>query len=384
MTPEEIKYINDHLNDDVATLALRGGASPFVLMQIEARQRLCDKLPTILKNNNFIFPTRISTEQASSEITAQIKAGLINDATGTSADLTGGLGIDTIFMARHSRRHHYIELNPDHCDAARNNLPLFLDNVEIHNTDAESFIRSTTDHFSFVYIDPARRGNCNSKVFRLEDCSPNILELKPLIMSKCEQLIVKLSPMLDTTEAIEKLKAERIVIISIENECKELVAVCSNNTTDSCTIEAIEVNKHGRWEFSNRLVRLDNLVRLDRLDNLGYLYEPYAAMMKSGLYREMEAAYGVRMVAQSSHLFLSEKRIDFPGRVFKITQIEPFNKKSVKSIRKANITVRNFPISVSEVRKRFGIADGGDVYLFLTTDNQGNKLIITCRKDTEK
>jgi len=392
LTEAQINFIKSHEAEDTSKLALlyssaskkgmcdlEGEELRFALMQIEARQRLKDKLPTILQKREFLFPTRISTEQASSEVTAALKEETITKTkTGVSADLTGGLGIDTIFMGRNSKRHHYVELNPEHCAAAENNLPLFMNNVVIHNTDAESFIRETEERFDFVYADPARRNESNSKVFMLEDCMPNILDLKPLIMSKSQLLIVKLSPMLDITQAIDKLAPERLIIVSLENECKELIAICGHGECKRCVIEAVEINKRGRWQEC--LGEADGIGCLYGVPEAGMvMYEPYAAMMKAGHYEELAAIYGMNMVAPSSHLFYGENR-DFPGRKFIIKEVREFTKNSIKDIKKANITVRNFPMSVAEVRKRFCITDGGDLYLFLTTDNENVKRIIICEK----
>lgn len=412
LSKEQILFIEEHLNEDVNKLALQ--KSPlsredtlFALLQIDARQRLQNKLPTILEKREFVFPSRISTEQASSEVTAELKAKILNDIylSGNiekSADLTGGLGIDTIFMARSSQRHHYIEINPEHAEAAENNLPLFLNNVTVHNTDAESFLKETDERFDFIYADPARRNESNGKVFRLEECTPNILELKPLIMSKSKWLMVKLSPMLDLTQAIEKLEAEKAIIVSVNDDCKEMIIVCGHSCDRKCTIEAIEINKRGIYR--EQLGNPDNIESPESLYGLPEagmrLYEPYAAMMKAGRFKELAVRYGVKMVAPSSHLFFAEikpasetgghsgwkdenrngENGSFPGREFMITKVSPFTKESIKEIRKANITVRNFPMSVAEIRKRFKVSDGGDLYLFLTTDTDGKKIIIHCEK----
>lgn len=386
----QILFIEEHRDEDVNKLALQ--KSPlsreemlFALMQIDARQRLKEKLPTILGKREFVFPTRISTEQASSEVTAELKKELVESLKNlgesmVSADLTGGLGVDSIFMAKGSKRHHYVELNPEHSKAAEVNLPLFLDNVVVHNMDAEKFLNETNERFDFVYADPSRRSESNSKVFRLEDCVPNILELKPLIMSKSRWLIVKLSPMLDITQAIEKMGAERVIAVSVNDECKELIVVCGKGEKKDCRIEAIEINRRGKWR-ENIEDSIENPGSLYGMPEAGMMiYEPYAAMMKIGHYEELAVKYGMKMVAPSSHLFFCKEKCGFPGREFIVKEVCTFTKNSIKGIKKANITVRNFPMSVAEVRKRFRIEDGGEIYLFLTTDNNGEKLIIRCEK----
>jgi len=409
LTKEQIEFIKAHEKDDAGKLALtysgggrkgdctlKGEELRFALMQIEARQRLKDKLPTILENREFVFPTRISTEQSSSEVTAKLKEELVRRLTTKnegiiSADLTGGLGIDTIFMGRASERHHYVEMNPEHSTAAEVNLPLFMDNAIVHNTDAESFIRETNEKFDFVYADPARRSESNSKVFMLEDCTPNILELKPLIMNKSQWLIVKLSPMLDVNQAAEKLGAEKIIVVSVNDECKELIVVCGHNVIDECEVEAVEIRrlaisdkrlgmKVEGFKISDEGLAMsdDGLYGIPEAGML--MYEPYSAMMKVGAFKQLAVRYGMKMIAPSSHLYYTETKNSFPGREFIIKEVSTFTKNSIKTIKKANITVRNFPMSVAEVRKRFGIQDGGDIYLFLTTDIQGNKIIIHCSK----
>lgn len=423
LTKEQLEFIEAHRDEDVGKLALLFGGKGrkgdctlegeelrFALMQVEARQRLREKLPTILEKREFVFPTRISTEQASSEVTAELKGKIIESLDNPekpetpdnpenpenpenpdypasqriSADLTGGLGIDTIYLAKGSKRHHYVEINPEHSAAADVNMPLFSDNIVVHNTDAESFLKETDERFDFVYADPARRSESNSKVFRLEDCVPNILELKPLIMSKSRWLIVKLSPMLDVTQAINKLGAEKVIVVSVNDECKELIVVCGHNDCKRCVIEAVEINKRGLF-----IENPDNPGHPENPENPDlygvpvagdYLYEPYAAMMKAGMYKELAVKYGMKMLAPSSHLYFAERNSRFPGREFVVREVSVFTKNSIKGIRKANITVRNFPMSVAEVRKRFGIAEGGENYLFLTTDSQGEKLMIRCEK----
>lgn len=418
LSDEQIAFIDGHRADDVGKLALMYGGRNrkglcaldgeelrFALIQIEARQRLKEKLPTILENREFVFPTRISTEQASSEVTAKVKAEIVRELLADkcgmviSADLTGGLGIDTIFMGKESQRHHYVEINPEHSAAAEVNLPLFMNNVTVHDTDAESFLKETNERFDFVYADPARRNENNSKVFRLEDCIPNILELKPVIMSKSHWLIVKLSPMLDVSQAIEKLEAERVIVVSVNDECKEMIVVCGQeNERRRCSVEAIEINRHGNWRVKyNDCVHGSDFKEEYGVPEVGMtIYEPYAAMMKAGLFKQLATKYGMKMLAPSSHLFFNDsgtsnkknnytetaasREDDFPGRKFVIKEISTFTKSSMKGIKKANITIRNFPMSVAGVRKRFEIQDGGDEYLFLTTDIQGNKLIINCKK----
>lgn len=393
LSKEQISFIESHKDDDVGHLALLFGGKGrnvdctlegddlrFALMQVDVRQRLKDKLPTILTKREFVFPSRISTEQASSEATAKLKAEILDKLNipdyRISADLTGGLGIDSIFMAKKSKKHHYVEINTNHSAAAENNLPLFLNNAIIHNTDAANFLKNTDEEFDFVYADPARRDNCNSKVFKLEDCSPNILELKPQIMHKSKWLIVKLSPMLDVTQAIEKLEAEKIVIVSVNNECKEMIAICGKSAEKECVVEAVEINKKGI--FIENIDKSDNL----EIDYYGmpesgmYLYEPYAAMMKAGRFKELAVRYDIKMIAPSSHLYFSKERINFPGREFLINDVTIFSKQAMKGIKKANITTRNFPMSVAEVKHRFKVEDGGNLYLFLTTDNLGRKLLM--------
>ena len=396
LTTQQLEYIAKYANEDTSRLALHQEASLtrdeqlFALQQIAARQRLRDKLPTIVNERRFIFPTRISTEQSSSELTAKFKATLLDEElgkndtaqrSGVSVDLTGGLGIDSIFMGTRSKRHHYVELNPIHSKAAAENLPLMMNNVEVHNADAETFIKTTEEHFDFIYLDPARRDDGGSKVFMLEDCTPNILGMMPVLRQKSEIVMVKLSPMLDVTQAIEKLRPTRVVVLSVNDECKELIAICHGQRR--CKLEAVEINKRGTFRLEE--TETEGVEQYGLPEAGMVLYEPYAAMMKAGMFSQMAARFGIKMIAKDSHLFFmpyseTAGHSNFPGRGFIITKIEKFNKKSFNGITKANIATRNFPMSVKEIRQRFKVGDGGELYIFCTTDNQGNKLILCCKK----
>lgn len=384
---EEIEvFVKTHIREDVRQLALRkhhiqGEELRTALMQIELRQRIMEKLPHFSSVEGVRFPSKLSTEQCSSERCATFKREIVGGFYEKGVDLTGGLGIDTLSLAQLCEQMTYIEQDADICQAARNNIPLMADNIEIRQMTAEEWLMSSDERIGLAFIDPARRDETGEKVFKTEDCIPNIKMLLPRLKARAEKVVIKLSPMLDLKECIETLKPEKLWIISVNNECKELVAVVGKDT-DETDIEAIELRKNGNARTSFKLSEEKNANgRYARKVEVGQVIaEPYAAQMKSGAWKTLCQRYNAEMIAPSSHLYVTEG--DFPGRQFTVAKICIFNKRNAAKILKgkANIAVRNFPMTVAQIRKRFGTAEGGERYIFLTTDTNNNRIIIECKK----
>ena len=389
-------FIRQHADADVRQLALQGTKDPevnltFALEQIAGRQKARTKLPSWAANDGIIYPPHLSMEQCSSETTALYKARLA-DRGETYVDLTGGFGVDFYFMSQGFSKRIYVEQNADLCTIVEHNMQaLGLQSAVVCSQTAEYL--SSMPHADVVYLDPARRNEHGGRTYSIEDCSPNVLELMPRLMEKAERVILKLSPMLDWHQAVEALKSvSEVHIVSVNNECKELLLVLGRQTSETLrlvcvngesTFEIIPTvgtnssqagNKQfPRWELSS--IRDQSLC----------LYEPNASIMKSGCFATLEERFPIQQIGPNSHLFISADEIhDFPGRSFEILAVSSMNKRelkeALKGIDRANIAVRNFPLSVAELRKRLKLKDGGEVYIFATTVGSDGHQLLVCRK----
>ena len=441
-------FIRQHQDDDVRQLAFLGSKypevdMPFALDQIRGRKMARVKLPRWASLEGIIYPPHISMEQCSSESTALYKAelaarllGLPASSSGTEmkaeneiefVDLTGGFGVDFSYIAaRLGVKSMYVERQAHLCDAAKENFGrLGLKNAIVKNGDGIEVLHSfhpkkkdvasaddslgitydqplsllkTNLGLKIIFIDPARRDDAGNKVVSLKDCTPDVTVLQEEMLSKADYVIVKLSPMLDWHRAISELSHVREVhIISVNNECKELLLVLSaRNMGDMEASSADGEVKHAgnlriycvndaqsfvcdELDMESSPVRIAPPV----LEEMLYLYEPNASLMKAGCFGVLSDRYDARMLSKNSHLFVSQAPIEaFPGRSFRIIAISSFNKKELKrhlsGITKANIATRNFPLSVAELRKRLKLKDGGETYIFATTlSDESHVLVIT-------
>lgn len=389
LTNELIHFIRDHEKDDPNKLLLTaiqypGIDVPFAVGQIIARQQIKEKLPTWYTNEQLVFPSKLSTEQCSSEITASYKERLpIGD---TLCDLTGGLGIDAYYFSRRVKKVIYIERFPEYCEAARSNFQaLGANHIEVIHADATAI--ADTIMADTFYIDPARRTNDNKRVFALSDCEPDVLQLKPLLLEHGQRLIVKISPMADIMETLRLLpETTDIHVLSVKNECKELLFVLGRiDHPEAVNIHAINFTSQQKQSFSFSL-NAEKEAPSRLTDTIGaYLYEPNSALLKSGAFKLVASRYNVDKLHQHSHLYTSNQRVEnFPGRAFHVDHVYDFSGKLVKQLSrilpKANITTRNFNLSVAEIRSRSGIKEGGDIYLFATTLSNGKQILIQAHK----
>ena len=380
-------FVEAHIRDDVRRLALQNSALKgeelrAALMQIELRQRMLDKLPTIATTKGIFFASRLSTEQCSSEMTAAYKQKIIGSGYKNGVDMTAGMGIDTIFMARACEKMAYIERDRALAEAARHNMRLLAQNVEIRQMTAEEWLDASDEQYDFGFIDPARRGTKGERVYGMGDCEPDVRKLRPRMLERCRKVLVKLSPMIDIKECIDELSPTQVHVVSVNNECKEVLALLETERVGECKVTAVELSREieMQFQFSDEMRCMP--VYAERVERGMMLGEPYAAMMKAGAWRLMAERYGARMVAANSHLYVGERMTDFPGRRFVVTEVSEFTKRDAQRMLagQANLAVRNFPATVAELRRKYRCADGGERYLFLTTDNWGRKLIIECKK----
>ena len=408
------RFIRAHADDDVQKLALKGSKDADInqalaLQQIAGRQTARRKLPSWAQVEGIVYPPHLNMEQCSSEQTARYKAAIINRllteghlSDNTFVDLTGGFGIDFFWMSQNFQKRYYVEQNEQLCAISSENFKLLEHDCSVSCCDAATYLAEMS-HTSVAYLDPARRDGHGTRTYGIEDCTPNVLDLLPLLTEKSDSVILKLSPMLDWRKAVDDINRVSVIphivrevhIVSIANECKELLLVLSKVSQEGLRLFCI--NDDQRFVFIPRegiifsqagnkvFPRREFAGNTDLTEAALYLYEPNASIMKAGCFSEMEAQYAVTQIATSSHLFLSSDEIgDFPGRHFRIMAISSMNKQTLKlvlaDVSQANITVRNFPLSAEQLRKKLKLKDGGQVYIFATTLTSGEHKLFICRK----
>ena len=341
------------------------------LQQIEGRERTADKLPTFASIPDWWYPVRLSCEQCSSELTARYKASLLSPlALGEGKeerllDLTGGYGVDTYFLSEQFSHTDYVEQNEELCRIAAHNFALSQKSkverqklsIAIHNTTAEDFLLSSPcgeAGWGLIFLDPARRDSHGSKVFRIEDCTPNVVELLPTLLAHSKRLLIKLSPMLDLTQAVTCLSQVNwdIHIVAIKNEVKE-VLLLSGGTGQIITIDLAQ--KDQAFVFTREEEQHCGLdIRDGKLAN--YLYEPNAAILKAGAYKLVAQRFGLHKLDVNTHLYTSRQFIEnFPGRVWRITEKQ--------NLKQANVLTRNYPLTPEQLKKKLHLRDGGTAFV---------------------
>lgn len=383
---DTIDFIAAHQNDDVAKLALKFSSNKNIdiraaLQQIEGRQIAKAKLPTFAKTDDIVYPVKLSMEQCSSEKTAQYKQSIAGDGA-SMIDLTSGFGIDFYFISRNFKNAEYVERNADLCRIASHNFKaLGATNVSATNADGIELIKASTSHYDLIFLDPARRDKNGNKTVEIKDCEPDVVALKNTLLSKCDRMMLKLSPMLDIKSAVRDLGCvEEVHVVAVDNECKELIFVCKKDA-EFKSVVAANIKSVGGTEILESTASFEGVTYSTPLT---YLYEPNVAILKANI-SDCLASEKIKKIAPFSHIFTSDELCDdFPGRKFEVEKCFSMNKKELKEnldgIKRANITCRNFPLQADELRKRLGIKDGGDKYIIATTDENGNHLLTICRK----
>lgn len=377
------QFIAAHRKEDVRQLALSGAKAEgvdmtFALQQIAGWQTARKKLPTWAATEGLVYPPHLNMEQCSSEQTATYKRNILSVSKGAFVDLTGGFGVDFSWMSSAFERRIYVERNVDLCEVAQHNFSLLGLEAEVVCADAEEYLRRM-EHADVVFLDPARRDQYGGRTYGIEDCTPNVIELLPLLKEKADYVVLKLSPMLDWRKAVADLKSvSEVHIVSVDNECKELVLVVKTLSSD--TLRLFCVNNNDVWEVPAIGISPEQ-TKIEAV----YLYEPNASIMKAGCFREVELAFDVQQLAANSHLFVSDQRIEnFPGRQFAISATTSMNKQELKAhigqMERANVAVRNFPLTAEQLRRKLKLKDGGDVYIFGTTLSNGAHQLYICRK----
>ena len=371
---------------------------PDLVLQIKARQKAKIKLPEWFENEEIIFPKMLSVEQCSSEITAKFKAILISGET--LIDLTGGMGVDVAYMSKNFKNTFYFEQNIDLLSLTKYNFEQlginnvsFLEGNSVEKLAESTLFDSKQIQSTWIYLDPHRRDDSGSKVVRLQDCEPNILVIRNLLFKYTNNILLKASPMLDIDLAILDLgNVSQVYVIAVENEVKEVLFHINkpmlNDSLTTTTNNEVILNAVNLTKQKSTILSFTKSEEKNASIILGtpkqYLYEPNAAIMKSGGFRYIAQHFNLQKIAPHSHLYTSDElKENFQGRIFKIVAVCKLDKKEILkhlSENKANITIRNFPLTVQQIRNKLKLSDGGSEYLFATTDAQNQKIVVVCRK----
>lgn len=383
LQPEIQKFIDDHLNDQPADLMLKAGQFPdwpmkAIVEQIIAKGKAKPKLPEWFSKENIIYPSVLSMEQCSSETTARFKASLVSG--NSMVDLTGGFGVDTYYLSKQFANAIHVEMNTNLHQLVSHNFSVLGAKISAVLGSAEEYL-SSMEPVDLVYIDPARRDENARKVVFLEDYSPNVIEMLPELKAKAKQILIKVSPMLDIKKAIIDIgSVSEVHVVAFKNEVKELLFLIGDKSSDSPIIKAFNLGEHEAFEFN---FKKEEAALPVYSEALSFLYEPNAAILKAGAFKSAASDFGLKKLHVNSHLYTSRTLVQgFPGRTFKVLDELSMNKKKLRKqfqSGQANITVRNYPMSVKEIRTKTGLKDGGDQFIFATTDLSGKRVLL-CEK----
>ena len=393
MNEATLEFIRIHADEDVRQLAFLGKKNlevdlAYALDQIAGRQKARVKIPSWASIDGIVYPPHISMEQCSSEQTARYKARIAGNGE-KIVDLTAGFGVDMAFMSAGFKQAVHVEMQPQLCAISSENYKhLGLNHVQVVCNDGVGYLPQM-EHADLIFIDPARRDQHGARTYGIADCTPNVLEIIDEMLEKADRVLIKLSPMLDWQKAVSDIgRVSEVHIVSVANECKELLLEVKNGKGEKVKVFCVNDDQVFSYEIGEpHPFTLSPLhpFTLSLLHPFTFLYEPNASVMKAGCFQLIEQRFGVTQPDANSHLFLSEQKVDgFPGRGFVIERVSTMNKRELKEalagIDKANVAVRNFPLSVADLRKRLKLKDGGDVYIFATTDAKKGHLVMVCRK----
>ena len=388
LQPEIQAFINQNINVDIQKLSLYKNPFPeidykIILNQIEAKTKAKSKLTTWFTTENIIFPNKISVEQTSSEAAAKYKSELISGKN--IIDLTGGFGVDCFYFSKVFENVIHCEINPELSQTVKHNFKVLkADNITCYAKDGLEVLKELNQKLDWIYIDPSRRNDSKGKVFLLKDCLPDVTTLLEEYLQYSDKILIKTSPIYDISVGISELKfIKNIHIVSIDNEVKEvLFEIQKQIKSENISINTINITptKIEEFEFS-----LNDEVLATYSEPQKYLYEPNASVMKSQGFGPISKQFRINKLHQHSHLYTSNQLIDFVGRTFEIKQVIPYKKSVMKALlqgKKANITTRNFPETVAQIRQKWKISDGGNFYCFFTTNLKNEKIVVLCDKIT--
>lgn len=373
LTKEVQQYLQSNLNADVAKVALAKSQFPEIIsaelaIQLTSRKKAEKKLPTWFNCSNIYYPAPLSIEQTSSEITAEYKSRLV---VGHSLiDITGGFGVDAYYFSKVIQHVSHCEINTDLSTIAKHNAQILgATNISFYAENGISFLKNKTERFDTVYVDPARRAEAG-KVFMLKDCTPDVVTFLDDLLEKCNRIIIKTAPLLDITAGLQELKhVNEIHIVSVKNECKELLWVIDKDFTGNPKIDAVTLNNTEK-HFSFSLAEFNTEANyLDQITIEDYLYEPDAALMKSGAFNLIGERFGLKKLHPQTQLYSSATLIkEFPGRIFKIKDILSSAEIKKNNQLEGNVIVRNYPGKPEELVKKFKLKSSKEKFLIFTKD----------------
>lgn len=385
LTTEIQDFINNSLQANISKLALSKNPFPEIdwkeiINQIVSKNKSKNKLPTWFGIDKIYYPPSISIEQTSSEITAKYKADLLSGKS--IIDLTGGFGVDCYYFSKKFEKVIHCEKNTELSKIVKHNYEsLQVNNIECLAQNSTEVLTDSNSNFDWIYIDPSRRSDIKGKVFLLKDCLPNVPATLDLYFSKSKNILIKTAPILDITAGINELNhIKSIHIVAIDNEVKELLWILEKDYSGEIEITSVNIQKEKT--DTNSFILGKNTPTTFALPQM-FLYEPNAPLLKSGCSDNLSKTLSINKLHPHSHLFTNLKLIDFPGRRFMIETVIPFKKEELKKHiekKKMNITTRNFPLAVEEIRKKYKIAEGGNVYTFFTTNVNDEKFVLICNK----
>lgn len=393
MNEATLEFIRIHADEDVRQLAFLGKKNPevdmaYALDQIAGRQKARVKIPSWASIDGIVYPPHISMEQCSSEQTARYKARIAGNGE-KIVDLTAGFGVDMAFMSAGFKQAVHVEMQPQLCAISSENYKcLGLNHVQVVCNDGVGYLHQM-EHADLIFIDPARRDQHGARTYGIADCTPNVLEIIDEMLQKADRVMIKLSPMLDWQKTVADVgNVSQVHIVSVGNECKELLLEVKKGKDEKVKVFCVNDDQVFSYEIGETHPFTSSPLHSftpSPLHSFTFLYEPNASVMKAGCFNLISHRFGITQPDANSHLFLSDKLVEgFPGRGFVIERVSTMNKRELKEalagIDKANVAVRNFPLSVADLRKRLKLKDGGDVYIFATTDAKKGHLVMVCRK----
>lgn len=380
-------YLVEKRHSSAADMALK--KSPFahvtsqeLAQQIDGRQRAAKKIPEWTATAGIYYPEKLNMEQCSSAETGKFKASLVQHGA-SLIDLTGGLGVDSYYFAQQGACVTHCEINQELSSIVQHNFKqLGLKNIVCHSGDGIEYLENLKKTVDFIYIDPSRRV-AQQKVFRLTDCEPNIVKLQTLFLAKAQCIITKLAPLLDISLAMEQLDHVcDIYIVSVDNDCKELILVQNKQFSGEAQLHAIKLSTGNQQRFFTFTTSQEQQAEANYALPKKYLYDPDVAITKAGAFKCIGVAFDLFKLQQHTHLYTSDRYVeDFPGRCFRILDIYPLSKlKKNKAVSKANVVTKNFPTRVDDIRKKFKIVDGGSDFLYFCTLQGGEHVAIHCTR----
>lgn len=357
-----------------------GVSNKELVEQIEAAKKAQNKLPTWYHSKGIFYPKKLHIEQTSSELTAAFKSNLIQ--ANRIADLSGGLGVDTFYFAKKAKSVDHFEINPELAEIVKHNFSVLnATNIYSHNADGIAAILNSNELYDMIYIDPDRRDHQKNRVFFLSDCRPDVPTHLESLFEKAPVILLKTAPLLDISQGIKDLSGvKEIIALAVKNELKELLWILEKDYNQTPVVKAVNLESN-HSDFSSLIDAEENTNTISSSIK-SYLYEPNVALFKTGMFKTIAEKFKLGKLHSNTHLYTSDELIDFPGRVFKINEVIHYNKKNLKLFEntKANVSCRNFKLTVEQLKKKHRIKDGGAHYLFFTTDLNNQAVVLVCEK----